>query len=286
MNRAAWVGLVAGLALIAGLAWWFYGGEADEGASPVTAVDYADRDGESDEGDDTGENGDAPPRFPLLQDDRDAAAESAGGRSAEPLPELNASDEQVREALTALEGAAPLESLLLPKRLIERFVVSINSLDGRMAPLRMWPVEHAEGVPEVQRLGEQRFRWKPANHARYDAYVRAFTMPEAETLVDLYIRYYPLLQEAFTALGEEENYFNDRVIALIDHLLEAPEARSSYELRQPRVLFTFADPELEGLSSGQKILLRIGPAHSQAVRAQLRAVRAEIVARTGAGAEG
>ena len=30
------------------------------------------------------------------------------------------------------------------------------------------------------------------------------------------------------------------------------------ELQQPKVLYTFADPDLEALSSGQKIMVRIG----------------------------
>ena len=274
MSRVAWVGLMLGVALIAGLGWLLYSGGEDGEAGPVTAVDYTDPGSESQK-----DGEEAPPRYPLLEE----PIEAAEAESVEPLPELEVSDDSVREEITALSGAKPLESLLVPDRLIERFVVTFNSLDGRMAPLRKWPVRHAEGVPEVARVDEGRFRWEPANHARYTPYVRAFTTPEASTLVDLYIRYYPLLQEAYTALGEEEDYFNDRVIAIIDHLLEAPEARESYALRQPRVLFTFADPELERLSPGQKILLRIGPEHSAKVRAQLRAIRAEIVARTGGG---
>ncbi|WP_052368164.1 DUF3014 domain-containing protein [Algiphilus aromaticivorans] len=278
MSRAVWIGLLAGLALIAGLAWLFYGGDDDDSASgPVTIVDYTDSEAES--ADEEGDGRRAPPRYPLLEEPSESESEAV---ESKPLPELEASDESVREEASALSGAEPLESLLLPERLIERFVVTFNSLDGSMAPLSKWPMRHAEGVPEVARVDEGRFRWKPANHRRYDAYVRVFTTPDASTLVDLYIRYYPLLQEAYAALGEEEDYFNDRVIAIIDHLLEAPPARESYALRQPRVLFTFLDPELERLSPGQKILLRIGPEHSEAVRAQLRAIRAEIVARTGA----
>lgn len=274
MNRAGWMGLIFGLALIAGLAWWLYGGDGSDDASmPPTAVDYSDPDAAAAQAD-SGET--EAPSYPLHPATGDV------DEAAEPLPELAASDGRVRRDTTALDGAAPLEGLLLPERLIERFVVTFNSLDGEMAPLRVWPVEHAEGVPAVQRGAEDRFRWQPVNAARYDAYVRAFTAPDASALVGLYIRYYPLLQEAFAALGEQEDYFNDRVITIIEHLLATPPAQSSYALRQPRVLFTFADPDLEALSAGQKLLLRIGPEHSRAVREQLRAIRAELIARTGA----
>lgn len=276
MNRAAWVGLLVGLVIIAALAWWLRGSDDAADREGATAVDYT-----YPEIDAPDEDALATPRYPLPEAKREAVA------AAEPLPELEASDDAVRSEATALPGAAPLEALLVPERLIERFVVSLNNLDSaQMAPLRMWPLRHAEGVPEIAREGEERFRWKPANQSRYDAYVKAFTAPDAETWVALYLRYYPLLQEAYEALGEQEPYFNDRVIAIIDHLLEAPEARASYALRQPEVLFTFADPELEQLSAGQKLLLRLGPGHSAAVRAQLRAIRAEIVARTGSEDEG
>jgi hypothetical protein len=45
------------------------------------------------------------------------------------------------------------------------------------------------------------------------------------------------------------------------------------------VLYQFADPELEGLSAGQKIMLRMGAENAAKVKAKLREIRRELSAR-------
>jgi Protein of unknown function (DUF3014) len=42
---------------------------------------------------------------------------------------------------------------------------------------------------------------------------------------------------------------------------------------QPKVLYQFADPELESRSAGQKILMRMGPVNESRVKAKLRDIR-------------
>jgi len=47
---------------------------------------------------------------------------------------------------------------------------------------------------------------------------------------------------------------------------------------RPHVLYEYADPELEALSAGQKLLIRIGPAHRAVVRDFLEDLRDRITA--------
>jgi hypothetical protein len=42
---------------------------------------------------------------------------------------------------------------------------------------------------------------------------------------------------------------------------------------QPSVVYKYADPKLEGLSSGQKLLIRMGPANEGVIKAKLRELR-------------
>ena len=70
----------------------------------------------------------------------------------------------------------------------------------------------------------------------------------------------------------------DRVVEVIDHLLATPEIEEPLRLIQPRVLYEFADPKLQKLSGGQKILLRMGPANLRKLKAKLRAIRDGLVA--------
>jgi hypothetical protein len=68
-------------------------------------------------------------------------------------------------------------------------------------------------------------------------------------------------------------YFNDRVFEVIDHLLSTPDVTGPIALTQPKVLYEFADPQLQELSAGQKILVRMGPDNEARVKAKLREIR-------------
>jgi hypothetical protein len=48
-------------------------------------------------------------------------------------------------------------------------------------------------------------------------------------------------------------------------------------LVQPRVLYEYADPNLENLSAGQKTLIRMGRANALKIKAKLREIRAALV---------
>jgi hypothetical protein len=72
-------------------------------------------------------------------------------------------------------------------------------------------------------------------------------------------------------------YFNDRLVQVIDNLLETPEVKAPIKLVQPKVFYEYADPSLESRSAGQKLLLRMGPANAEIIKGKLRELRAEIV---------
>lgn len=105
------------------------------------------------------------------------------------------------------------------------------------------------------------------------AYVKAAESIDTKRLAQFYVRLYPLFQQAFVEIGYPDGYFNDRLISVIDHLLAAPEPKSPVYLSQPRVVFEFAHPELEDLSAGQKILVRVGIGNAMRLKAKLREVR-------------
>jgi hypothetical protein len=97
-------------------------------------------------------------------------------------------------------------------------------------------------------------------------------------LLASYKRYYPLYQDAYENLGHPPEYFNDRVIEVIDHLLATPELDGRIALTQPNVQYEFADPKLESRSAGQKALIRMGSDNARAVKNKLRELRSELVA--------
>jgi len=91
--------------------------------------------------------------------------------------------------------------------------------------------------------------------------------------VTVYRQYYPLFQKAYGEIAKPGAYFNDRLVQAIDDLLAAPEVAEPIALVQPKVLQNYADPALESRSSGQKIMIRMGQANADRVKAKLREIR-------------
>ena len=189
--------------------------------------------------------------------------------SPDPPPTLAQSDGPMREALAQLLGG---DALLQPERLVARIVVTIDNLPRRSVPARMLPLKPVPGAFETEggtALGAR-------NAARYAPYVRLVQALDAKACVDLYVRFYPLFQKAYAELGDPRGYFNDRVVAAIDDLLDTPELKEPPALARPGVLYQFADPALESRPAGQKLLLRMGSENAAKVKAKLREVRAEL----------
>jgi len=125
----------------------------------------------------------------------------------------------------------------------------------------------------------------PKNAARYNAFVMVVEAVDTKKAVATYVSLYPLFQQAFVELGYPDGYFNDRLVEVIDHLIEAPEPKGPIKLTAPKVLYEFADPDLEVLSSGQKIMIRVGPENEAKLKAKLKEIRAEVVAASKPGSD-
>ena len=196
-----------------------------------------------------------------------------------PLPPLENSDTHLLEQLAGMAGHEALEPLLVSDFIISRVVSTVDSLpSARVAPL-MSPLKPVPGRFLVLGSGEDAVI-SPENPARYQPYVDAIAALDRDRLVTLYVRYYPLFQEAYQAQGYPEGYFNDRLVEVIDHLLSTPEPRGLIEVRQNEAVYEFADERLESLSAGQKILLRLGLDNQLLVKQWLRELRSVV---TGAG---
>jgi hypothetical protein len=53
--------------------------------------------------------------------------------------------------------------------------------------------------------------------------------------------------------------------------------RAPIKLTQPKILYEYADPELERRSAGQKIMMRMGSDNAARVKAKLSQFRREVV---------
>jgi hypothetical protein len=213
----------------------------------------------------------------------DVGQPSTARPALQPLPPLDQSDEYFEMALADLFGD-PVRERLADSRLIERIVATIDNLPRdqiaeRIRPLGGVPGRFlAEGNPE-----QGQFVMDADNFQRYNSMVAMISQTDTADMVELYKRFYPLMQKAYTDLGYPDGYFNDRLVEVIDHLLATPQVDGPVKLTRPHVLYEYADPELEKLSSGQKALLRIGSENATVVKQKLREFREQIIRETAPG---
>lgn len=200
---------------------------------------------------------------------------------------------QVRPALTGLLGSKAVDSLLQVDGFVERFVATVDNLPRDQAPARMWPVQPTADRFTVAETGGGVKTISPDNEARYTPFVRLVEAVDMKRAVALYTEHYPLFQKAYEKLGYPDGYFNDRLVEVIDHLLRAPEPAPPLQVRltevkgevpsqRPWVRYEFADADLEALSAGQKMLVRMGLANERRLKAQLAELRRLVGTRTAA----
>ena len=217
----------------------------------------------------------APQREEQAQEDvsRDVAMQVDASEEESPLPALDDSDAQLKEAFAAFVTGQSLKALFRTDGFIRRLVVTIDNLPQKQLPRAKYRVTRStSGRFAVQQEGESLYL-STDNFERYTPIVGLIESLDNDRLIAVYLQYYPLFQEAYEYLGYPSAYFNDRLIDVIDHLLAAPVVDGPIRLVRPHVLYQYADPDLEALSAGHKALIRVGPADAGKVKTKLREIR-------------
>jgi hypothetical protein len=202
------------------------------------------------------------------------AASPADGAVA--LPALADSDASARENLGKLFGKDAVERFFTPEQLVRRIVATVDNLARPKLAIEQRALKPVQGSFAVTGEGDT-LALSGDNVARYALYRDLLDHMDAKQLAAVYFRFYPLFQQAYEELGYPGQYFNDRFVKVIDHLLETPTVEGPILLTQPNVFYQFADPALEERSSGQKLLLRIGTDNAEAVKKKLRELRKQLV---------
>ncbi len=252
------------LSALAATGWYFRDALLPQPAAPVADVPAVAS---------TPETVDTGPRHPI----QTTVIDTPAHRTSVPLPALDDSDGFFLLEIGAVLGT-DIESLLLREGVIDRLVATVDNLPRQQVSHKIRPVRNlAQSFTADISLEEGRpFVLGPENFRRYDVLVAHIEAADVDEIVDMYRRYYPLFQKSFERLGYPNAYFNDRFVEVIDHLLETPERGDLLTLVRPNVLYEFADPDLERLSSGQKLLLRMGADHALVIKQVLRLLRPQI----------
>jgi hypothetical protein len=212
------------------------------------------------------------PAYPITPAD---ASPSPEGELV-PLPPLDDSDSYFLLALIDSFGPA-VGNVLVKEALIDKFVATVDNLSRSHVAEKLRPVGRLQGVFDVDVVGsDSQLTLSAANYDRYSGLVNLVANADLEVVAATYRRFYPLFQESYVRLGYPNGYFNDRVVEVIDHLLQTPEPAEPVRLVRPHVLYEFSNAELEASSSGQKLLLRMGRENSTRIKQTLESLRALI----------
>jgi hypothetical protein len=204
------------------------------------------------------------------------------------LPALGDSDALVSEGLSSLLSRQNLLSFLQLDGFVRRVVATVDNLPRSHAPANRWPV-----MPTPQRFltqpgSEGRETIAANNSQRYRPLVQMIEAVDTAQAVALYRRLYPLFQQAYQELGFPDRYFNDRLVQVLDHLIATPlppqplavtlvEVKGTVPSLRPWVRYEYADPALEAMSAGQKMLMRTGPDNQARLQAKLKEIRERLV---------
>ena len=178
------------------------------------------------------------------------------------LPKLDESDAWLQAKLPELTWRNELLSLLINEDMIRRFVVFTDNFSQGLLAYEHTPFIQPKTkftVDEQSVSGDKQnvWQWDSATNKRFDLYVDLLRSIDSATLVSWYFEVKPLVDEAYSELGYEEDFtytLQDAITRVLD--MELP--KSSVALTRTSVMYKFQDPQLEALADSDKLLLRIG----------------------------
>ncbi|WP_230473833.1 DUF3014 domain-containing protein [Dyella choica] len=207
------------------------------------------------------------------------ANEWPASASTAALPSLADSDAEVREALQGLAHGGNLGALL-QSQIISRVVATVDALPRQsMGSTNILPLRTPKGTMQTEQANGATVIGA-GNGERYAPYMTVLADVDPHALVAWYKHSYPLFQQAYRELGYPRGYFNDRLIVAIDDMLAAPHVQGPVAVVRSGARYHFVEPQLQSLSNGQKLMVRLGSQNEEQFKAKLRAIR-ELLASAG-----
>ena len=189
------------------------------------------------------------------------------------LPVLNESDSFLTGRVQELEAGARLLNLIVPDDVIRKFVVFVDNIADSNLPQLEYPVRRPSQGMAVRELDENLFEMQTVSYQRYTPIVDGLVAVNPERALAIYRVMQPLFQEAYRELGYTNRDFDDTLLRAIDTVLNADTAEGPFQLIKPKVMYIYADSDIERLSPVEKQLLRLGPQNAEKLKLSLRQYR-------------
>lgn len=249
--------IIVAVAVIAGAAYWFLqrGKPEPEVAtlSPPAQVDVSD-----------------PEESTRVIDAKPMTSPAAQEPSPVPvppvkLPPLDRSDADVISfLLEASEGS--FQSWLIQEHLIRKFVRAVNALEEGKLVSQYRPFNDPEIPFTASNSNGETWQIDVTNFERYTPYLASLEQVGPERLLQIYERYYPLLEQAYEELGVKKGDFRQVTKRALTRITKAPMPPQDAALLRPSVTYRFSAADLEQRAPVEKLLFRMGPENSQRLK--------------------
>ena len=184
----------------------------------------------------------------------------------EPLPKLDESDDEVRDAVADIPLGNAGQQYLMSSNVIERGTSMVYLLVQGEVPYKLLPIARPKGAFPIADDGTQ-VTVSADGFARYDALAQWLMSLDVEALAAALARFTPLFREAWSYYGEEAEAFDFAVISALDMVASTPEVDlASARLVRKEAVWLYEDPAIEGLPAIQKQVLRMGPDNAAIVK--------------------
>lgn len=191
------------------------------------------------------------------------------------LPELDSSDEQIREAITAV--TPELAPWLVMDQLIRKYMVIANDFSQGLRVMKHLGFLKLEQSFSVEENGAEMFM-STESYQRYNGLAQAINAIDVSAMISVYQKFRPLLLQVFAEFSYPDGHnLDDVFIKAANEILTAPAIDQPIALVRPSLYYQFADPELEALNPVHKQMLRMGPANTRLIQDKVRMLVGELV---------
>jgi len=189
------------------------------------------------------------------------------------LPPLDQMDGFLRPLLQALSTRPEMVRWLATDDLVRQLAAAIDKASQGDNPAGGF-MELAPGTRLAPTRSGSRRAIDPASYRRYDGLVTTVTTIDASAVARIYKTIRPRLNEAYQNMGHPGGSVDAAVQQALDMLLDTPVVKAPVLLVEGAgARWAYADPDLESLTSTQKQIVRMGPAHTEALLVWLRALQ-------------
>ena len=195
------------------------------------------------------------------------------------LPGLNDSDAFVLARMSAFETGAALLNLVTSEEVLRRFVVFVDNVAEGNLPQLDYPIRRLQQSVAVREVDTNLYEMQTVSYQRYTALIDGLAAVDPDVAVPLYRLVKPLLQEAYAEIGYPNRDFDATLLRAIDTVINARSAEGPFQLVKPRVMYLYADSEIESYSPVEKQLLRMGPQNAEKLKLALAQYRERLAAR-------